>query len=115
MRNEPAPQKYLNQGNSPLHSLVLWLFHSLADKHRNCGMDNLYNSAKFCRATYQHPNKVLAHGVTQKGGQRIPKCVQEQEVKPRYEHIRVWSTVKAALLIGDDGVTCLVPSSVYDV
>ena len=115
MHNEPAPQKYLNQGNSPLHSRVLWLFDSLADKHHNCGMDNLYNSTIFCSAEYQHPNKVLAHGVTQKGGWGIPKCVQQQEAKTMSEHIHVWGTVKAALLMGDNGGPCLVSSSVYDI
>ncbi|OEU12697.1 hypothetical protein FRACYDRAFT_243954 [Fragilariopsis cylindrus CCMP1102] len=79
MRNEPAPQKYLNMGFSPLH----------------------------CR-------KVLCHGVARKGGRGVPECVKQLEVTRRSEQLRVRGTVKAALLLGDDHVPCLVASSVYD-
>ena len=72
MRNKPAPTKYLSKRYSPLHSRVLCLFDSLKDKYHQCGMDNLYNSAKFCRAGYLHDMKVLCHGVTRKGGRGIP-------------------------------------------
>ena len=72
-----------------------------------------FNSAKLCRAAYQHPKKLLAHGVTWKGGHGIPKCVQKQETKTTSEHIRVLFTVKSALLMGDNGIPCLVVSSVY--
>ena len=114
MRNEPAPQKYLNMGFSPLHCRVLALFDSLHDELHNCGMDNLYNSAKFCRGAYLHPKKVLCHGVARKGGRGVPECVKQLEVTRRSEQLRVRGTVKAALLLGDDHVPCLVASSVYD-
>ena len=49
-----------------------------------------------------------------RGGHGIPKFVQQQKAKTRSEHIHMWGTVKAALLMGDNGVPCLVASSVYD-
>ena len=52
MRNEPTSTKYLSKDYSPLHSRVLYLFDSLKDEYHQCRMDNLYNSAKFCRAVY---------------------------------------------------------------
>ena len=59
MRNEPAPEKYLKMGYSPLHSQVLALFDLLKDEYHQCAMDNLYNSAKFARGCFLHPKKVL--------------------------------------------------------
>ena len=66
-RNEPAPVKYLRQNLSPLHARVMALFDTVKDKYHWCGMDNLYNSASFCRAAYCHENKIAVHGVTRKG------------------------------------------------
>lgn len=114
MRKEPAPQKYLTMGFSPLHSRVLALFDSLHNNLHNCGMDNLYNSAKFCRGAYLYPKKVLCHGVAPKGIRGIPECVKQLEVTKRSEQLCVRGTVKAALLLGDDRVQYLVASSVYD-
>ena len=114
MRNKPAPQKYLNMGFLPLYSLVLALFDSLHDELHNCGMDNLYNSAKFCRGVSLHPKKVLCHGVARKGGRGVPECVKQLEATKRSEQLCVHGTVKAALLLGDDRLQCLVASSVYD-
>ena len=67
MRNDRAPSKYLKQGLSPLHSRVMGLFDSIEDDHHQCAMDNLYNSAAFCKAAYNHKKKVLCHGVTRMG------------------------------------------------
>ena len=60
MRNDPAPKKYLDTGLSPLHSCVMGLFDTVEDKHHQCAMDNLYNSAAFCQAAYNHDKKVLS-------------------------------------------------------
>ena len=57
-RNQPAPKKYLDQGLSPLHSRVMAMFDCLCDENHRCYLDNLYNSAKFCRDTYTHHKKV---------------------------------------------------------
>ena len=111
--NEPPPTKYISKGFSPLHSRVLSLFDSLKDDHHQCGMDNLYNSAKFCRAAYQHERKVLCHGVTRKGVRGIPDCVKQEEKKSRTEQIKVRGTVKAAILMGDDRVPCLIACIKY--
>jgi hypothetical protein len=113
-RNDPAPKKYLNLKLSPLHARVMWLFDSLHDDHHQIGMDNLYNSAAFCRAAFLHFRKVLCHGVVRKGGRGAPRCIIQEEVKDRNKQIAVRGTVKAAHLQGDDVVKCLVASSVYD-
>jgi len=69
---------------------------------------------KFCQGVYLHPKKVLCHGVACKGGRGVPECVKQVEITKRSEQLRVRGTVKAALLLGDDCVSCLVASSVYD-
>jgi len=114
MRNDPAPSKYLNQGLSPLHSRVMALFDSVDDEYHQCAMDNLYNSAAFCRAAYHHDKKVLCHGVARKGGRGIPDSVLQAEVINRKDQLKVRGTVKAAVLEGDPGCPNLVASSVYD-
>jgi hypothetical protein len=113
-RNDPAPKKYLNLRLSPLHARVMWLFDSLLDDHHQVGMDNLYNSAAFCRAAFLHLRKVLCHGVVRKGGRGAPKCIIQEEVTDRKKQIAVRGTVKAAHLQGDDVIKCLIASSVYD-
>ena len=72
LRNDPAPRKYTSMGLSPLHARVMWLFDSLNDKFHHCAMDNLYNSAAFCKAAFKHGYQVLVHGVTRKGMRGIP-------------------------------------------
>ena len=46
-RNEAAPTNYLQQGLSPLHARVMGLFDNLSTHYHRCGLDNLYNSARF--------------------------------------------------------------------
>lgn len=67
-------------------------------------MDNLYNSAAFCRYTYFHRN----------WGQGIPDCVLQEEVKKKKAQIWVRGTVKAAKLVSDPGCLHFIASSVYD-
>ena len=114
MINDCAPSNYLKQGLLPLYSRVMGLFDSIEDDHHQCAMDNLYNSAAFCKAAYNHKKKVLCHGVTRMGMRGIPKHVVQQEVKNRKEQISVRGTVKAAVLEGDPKCPNLVASSVYD-
>ena len=114
MRNDPAPAHYLAQGLLPLLARTMALFDALRDAHHQVGMDNLYNSAKFCRAAFHHKNKVLCHGVTRRWGRGIPACVLQEEVKNRKEQLKVRGTVKAAILVGDPGCPNLIASSVYD-
>ena len=75
-------------------------------------MDNLYNSAAFCRAAFNHKWKVLCHGVARKGNRGIPACVSQQEVISRKDQVKVKGTVKAAVLEGDEGRPNLIASSV---
>ena len=115
MRNDPPPQKYIIKNLSPLHSRVMWLFDSLNDNAHQVAMDNLYNSAAFCRACrYNHERKVLVHGVARKGGRGVPACVLQTEVLNRHAQIAVRGTVKAAVLEGDPGCPNLIATSVYD-
>jgi len=39
---------------------MMALFDSLEDDYHQVGMDNLYNLAAFCMATYNHPRKFFA-------------------------------------------------------
>ena len=77
-------------------------------------MDNLYLSAKFCKGSYNHSNKVLLAGVTRKGGRGIPDCVIHEEVKSQSDQRKVRGTVKAAVLKGDRDCPDLIALSVYD-
>ena len=113
-RNEPAPSKYLKQGMSPLHARCMALFDSLVDEFHQCAMDNLYNSATFCKRAYNHSKKVLVHGVTRKGMRGIPACVTQEEQKKRSDQVAARGTVKAAVLKGDPGCPNLIATSVYD-
>ena len=47
MRNDPAHNKYLKQGLSHLHSMVMESFDAVKDFYNHCTMDNLYNFAAF--------------------------------------------------------------------
>ena len=113
-RNDEAPKKYTKQGLSPLHSRVMALFDSLGHKFHRCGMDNLYTSARFCKAAYKHTNKVLVHGVARKSGRGLPSTVLQEEVQNRTMQNQVRGTVKAAQLMGDPDMPDLVAVSVYD-
>ena len=113
-RNHPAPKKYLEKGLSPLHSRVMTLFDTLTDKYHICGMDNLYNSAAFCKHAYTHKNKVKVHGVTRKGMRGIPKCVKQEELSNKQDQLNARGTVTAAVLVGDDECPDLLATCVYD-
>ena len=92
--------KYTKVGLSPLHSRVMTLFDSIEDVYHECWMDNLYNSAAFCRHSFLHPKKVMVSGVTQKGMRGIPKCVQQEAVDLVKGQREVRGTVKAAVFKG---------------
>jgi hypothetical protein len=113
-RNHPAPKKYLSQGLSPLQSRGMALFDTLENKFHRVGLDNLYNSAKFARAAFNHDKKVCVSGVTRKGMRGLPSCVLQDEAKNKKEQMKVRGTVKAAILLGDPACPNLVATSVYD-
>jgi hypothetical protein len=112
-RNEPAPVKYLRAGLSPLHSRVVWLFDCVKDYWHVCGLDNLYNSAKFCRFAYVE-NRVLINGVTRVGMRGLPQSVLQAVQTSRKAAMAVRGTVKAAVLVGDPACPNLLATSVYD-
>ena len=113
-RNEPPPKVYIDQGLSPLHARVMALFDKLSSKFHRCGMDNLYNSARFCKHVYNHPNKILVHGVARRNGRGIPTSVLQDEITNKKEQGKVRGTVKAAELVGDPDCPGLVAVSIYD-
>lgn len=113
-RNQPAPEKYTKLGISPLHSRVLFLFDQLSEKFHDCGLDNLYNLAKFCKLAYNSRNKVKTFGVTRKGMRGMPDCVKQEEQKSKEGKERERGTVKAAVLKGDDDCPDLIAASIYD-
>ena len=66
-QNEPPPDKYSSK-MCPLHARVMALFDTLQDKYHRVGCDNLYISANLCKQAFNHPNKVMLHGVCQTHG-----------------------------------------------
>eukprot|EP00957_Ditylum_brightwellii_P205410 15343762-Ditylum_brightwellii.AAC.1 len=78
-------------------------------------MDNLYNSVKIAKACYQHPKKVLVHGVIPKGGRGLPDAVKQEEVTAKKGQAQVRGTTKAAILEGYPDCQNIVVSSVYDI
>ena len=66
MRNQPAPKKYLDQGHAPLHARTLYLLEHLPFEYHRLWCDNLYNSAKFCKA---------AQMLKDKNGEKKPQLV----------------------------------------
>ena len=77
-------------------------------------MDNLYNSAKFCKEAYMHKKKLMVHGVARKGIRGIPSSVIQDEVHSKKKQIEVRGTVKVAVLQGDKKLPLLVEACIYD-
>jgi hypothetical protein len=106
-RNQPSPKTYLQQGLLPLYSRVMLLFDSLRSRFHRLTFNNLYLSAKFCRAGWNHPNKVMIAGVTGKGGQGLPPPVLQEEEQNKAKQVLVRGTVKVAVwvypLLANDG------------
>jgi hypothetical protein len=78
------------------------MFDQLKSAHHVCGMDNLYNSVKFCRDAFTGKNKVMVHGVAKKSGRGLPKCIIQDEVTNKNLQAEVRGTTKAAVLEGDN-------------
>ena len=77
-------------------------------------MDNMYNSAAFCKASFNHNKKVLCHRVARLGMRGVPKHVVQKEVKNRKQQIAVHGTVNTAVLEGNPDCPNLVASNVYN-
>jgi Transposase IS4 len=113
-RNVPAPSHYIKNGLSPLHARCLWMMSFLRDKGHRVHMDNLYLSAKFAKACFNHEMNVHIAGVTRKTGRGLPAGVLQEEVKNKRLQMTVRGTVKAAVLRGDKDCMDLVACSFYD-
>ena len=113
-RNQPAPDKYIKAGFSPLHSRVMALFDKLKEDHHNVWFDNLYLSARFAKGAYLHDKKVKISGPTRKSGRGLPAFVLQEEKTNKKEICAVRGTVKASVLEGDPDIPNLVACSYYD-
>ena len=77
-------------------------------------MDNLYNSATFFKAAYNHEKKVLTHGVTRKLMIGILSCIKQKELNTKKSHIETRGTEKESVLKGYPKLTKIIEASVYD-
>ena len=77
-------------------------------------MENLYNSATFCKEEYTHKKKLMVHGVARKVMRGIPSSVIQDKVHNKKKLIEVRGTVKVAVLQGDKKCPNLVASIIYD-
>ena len=84
------------------------------NEYHECGVDNLYMSAKFCIYAYTHPKKINLHVVTRKSGRGLPSTIMKQELQNKAEQEKVRGTVLAAELVGDSKCPSLIAVSVYD-
>ena len=113
-RNDPPTKHDVNMGLSPIHSRVMFLFDTLKEKYHTCGMEYLYTSARFCKDAYNHPNKVMCHGVAGRSGRGIPSFILQDEVTNLKDQLKVLGTVKATDLKGDANCFNLCSVYVYD-
>ena len=61
---------------SPTHARILFMFDQLKGKHFTYGLNNLYISGKFSRASISETDqKVMTHGVCRVHDRGLPKCV----------------------------------------
>jgi len=107
-RNMPAPKKWIDKGFSPTHSRILFMFEQLKGELFTCGLDNIYISAKFCRAALTEiSQKVMTHGVCRTSGRGLPKSVLMQEKTTDTEKAAARGQVKAAVLKEDNLVSSI--------
>ena len=99
---------------SPLDPRVMYLFDTIEENHYQYTMDNIYNSATFFKAVYNHEKKLPTHGVTRKIMRGIPPCIKQEELNSKKANIDIKGTVKKSVLKGDPKITKLIVSSVYD-
>ena len=114
LRNHPSPKKFLEKNYSPLHSRVLSLFEQLPSQNYKVGLDDLFISARFAKASEMLPQKVMIHGVARQKGRGVPKCVEQEVVASKNLLHKVRGTVKVAVLEGDEDCKNLVACSIYD-
>ena len=57
------------------------LFDTMEDKHHKWVIYNIYNSAKFCGAEYNHDKKVPTHGITGKVTRSISQWIYKRGIE----------------------------------
>ena len=91
------------------------MFDQLKGTHFTCGLDNLYFSAKFCRAAISETKqKVMTHGVCRVHDRGLPQCVIMPEQTSDAAKARARGSVKAAVLKDDTKFKDMVAFSAYD-
>ena len=90
------------------------LFDSVEDKYHECWMDNLYNSASFCKKAFSHEKKAVVPGVKRKWMCGIPRCMKQELVENNAAQQHVQGTVKVSVLEGNKDCPNLVACSVYN-
>ena len=113
-RHEPPPVKYTHIGLSPIRDQLMSIFDKVTYEYHECGVDNLYMSAKFCRYTYNHPKKIKLHGVTSKSGRGLPSTIIQKELQNKAYQEKVRGTVLAAELVDDSKCPSLIAVYIYD-
>ena len=114
-QNMPAPRKWTRLGFSPTHSHILFMIESINAKNFTCGLDNLFISAKFCRAAMSEiPQQVMTHGVCRPSSRGLPESVIMHDEKSEKAKLEARGTVKAAVLKDDTKIKDMVAFSVYD-
>jgi len=113
-QNEPSPKKYIDKGLSPLHARTLAMCDALQDVYHRVWMDNLYLSALFAKASYQHDKRLLIAGVCRPANKGLPNAVLTKEPKDKKKQIKQKNTVKAVVLEGDVECPDLLAIMFYD-
>ena len=99
---------------SPLHARVHALFDQLPGKYYQCAMENLYLSAKLCRAVWRCQQKIQVYGVVRQSGRGIPKCILQKEVTRKADIEQARGTLKTAEMVGDTKCKGLLAISLFD-
>ena len=63
------------------------LLDSRVHEFHKIGLDNLYISAKFAKAAFNHTKKVIIAGVARKGMRGIPACAQQASPLANSPHL----------------------------
>ena len=114
MCNDPVSKTFLDKSMSPLDFRVMALFYTVEEKHHQCTIDNIYNSATFFKAAYNQEKKFLTNGVTRKVMRGIPSWIKQEELNSKKSHIETRGTENSAVLKGDQKINKLIENSVYE-
>lgn len=113
-RNQPPPPKLIEEGLSPLHARTLALIAQLDGENHCVYMDNLYLSAKLCLHAWKKL-KAKVHGVCRQGGRGIPEEIKQEAKTKQNEEYQARGTLKVAVCCGDEDMTDIICTSLYDV